>query len=279
MGPAAKIDPSLQWAFGEDGFEPLPPALPGDWRAEHPEDPQTYPTFELEEPNRPTPTRRTVVVMRIGAELQTRPSMPEIVAYLSSFFTLPVAIEQPAVLTETDLAPRTHAGGTQLHTGTILDALEPVVPDHAFALLAVTGRDLYPGPEWNFVFGMARLHARVGVFSLARYDPRFLGGVESPALALRRGLVVLSHEVGHMFGISHCVHYRCVMNGFNHLAELDRTPMHLCRVCLRKLHATTGLDPARRYVDLRARLAGFGLVDELPWLSAQLARAGEQPSQ
>lgn len=273
-GPIAKIDEDVRWAFAEDGFEPMPMPLPDDWLATHPEEPQSYPVFELQRPNRPTPTRRTLVVTRIGPEQQARPTTDEIVDYLAAFFTLPVVLERPVALEEADLSPRTGSGGMQLHTGSILDALEPVVPDHAFALLAVTARDLYPDPAWNFVFGMARLHARVGVFSLARYDPRFDGGVEAPALALRRGLIVLSHEVGHMFGISHCVHYRCVMNGFNNLLELDRTPMQLCRVCLRKLHATTGFDPAARYVAVRDRLTAVGLSDEVPWISARLASAG-----
>lgn len=274
VGPKAGIDPALRWAFAEDGFEPLQHPLPGDWLADHPEDPQSYPRFELDRPNRPTPARRTLVITRIGPEHDTRPTTAEIVDYLSAFFTLPVTVEKPVSLVESELVPRTGPGGMQLHAGTILDGLEPVVPDHAYALLAVTGRDLYPDPAWNFVFGMARLHARVGVFSLARYDPRFEGGVESPVLSLRRGLKVLSHEVGHMFGISHCVHYRCVMNGVNHLVELDRSPMQLCRVCLRKLHATTGLDPAKRYIAVRDRLAALGLHDEVPWITERLASAG-----
>ena len=33
--------------------------------------------------------------------------------------------------------------------------------------------DLYPEDDWNFVFGMASLRKRTGVFSLARYDEGF----------------------------------------------------------------------------------------------------------
>ena len=40
-----------------------------------------------------------------------------------------------------------------------------------------------------------------------------------------------------MFGISHCVHFHCRMNGSDSLEESDRSPMHLCPVCLRKLQS------------------------------------------
>jgi hypothetical protein len=47
-------------------------------------------------------------------------------------------------------------------------------------MIGVThGRPL-PGPGWNFVFGEARFHDRVGVYSFARYDPAFYGEPREP---------------------------------------------------------------------------------------------------
>lgn len=72
--------------------------------------------------------------------------------------------------------------------------------------------------DWNFVFGKASLVDRVGVFSFARYDPRFWGEEEQEgdaSLVLRRTLKVCVHEIGHMYGISHCVYFSCFMNGSN----------------------------------------------------------------
>jgi bacterioferritin len=37
--------------------------------------------------------------------------------------------------------------------------------------------------------------------------------------SLRRSCKVLAHEIGHMFGLSHCVFFHCLMNGSNSLAE------------------------------------------------------------
>ena len=111
--------------------------------------------------------------------------------------------------------------------------------------------DLYAGAGWNFVFGQARTKAWVGVFSFARYHPSWHG--EEPVdekevrkLVLRRAAKVLTHETDHIFGIRHCVHYHCNMNGANHLTEADASPMHLCPVCLRKMQHAVKFSPTAR---------------------------------
>ena len=105
-------------------------------------------------------------------------------------------------------------------------------------------RDLHAGDDWNCVFGQATLRECVGVDNFARYDPGFYGearGDDAQTLILRRNCKVLAHETGHMFGMVHCIYFRCLMNGASHLGEDDATPLHLCPVCLRKLHHAVGL--------------------------------------
>ncbi len=75
-----------------------------------------------------------------------------------------------------------------------------------------------------------------------------------------------------MFGMQHCVHYHCVVNGSNSLAESDRQPLHLCPVCLRKLQSSVGFDVARRYEALRGLYETFELRDEAEWTANQLRR-------
>ncbi len=77
---------------------------------------------------------------------------------------------------------------------------------------------------------------------------------------------VLTHETGHMFGLAHCVHFSCVMNGSNHLQESDRRPLHLCPVCLRKLQFSVGFDVVNRYRDLARFDEQAGFADEARWL-------------
>ena len=139
------------------------------------------------------------------------------------------------------------------------------MPDDAYARIAVTMTALYPDPSWNFVFGQASFRERVGVYSFARY------GNPGGELFLRRCIKVFAHETGHMFAILHCIHYQCVMNGSNHLGESDATPLQLCPVCLRKLHAAHPFDIRQRYRDLRDFFKEEKFEDEANWMRQRLA--------
>jgi archaemetzincin len=43
------------------------------------------------------------------------------------------------------------------------------------------------------------------------------------------------HEIGHMFAVTHCVYYRCLMNGYNNIEENYKNPLDFCPICLRKI--------------------------------------------
>lgn len=47
----------------------------------------------------------------------------------------------------------------------------------------------------------------------------------------------MAHEATHVFGLRHCIHFHCIMNGNNGDEE---HPLALCPICLRKLHAAVG---------------------------------------
>lgn len=50
-----------------------------------------------------------------------------------------------------------------------------------------------------------------------------------------RCLKTACHELCHVFGLTHCPYYECLMNGSNLLEEADRKPFMLCPICLRKI--------------------------------------------
>jgi archaemetzincin len=56
-----------------------------------------------------------------------------------------------------------------------------------------------------------------------------------------------SHELGHCFGIDHCVYYACVMQGSASIIEDTRQPPYLCPVDLAKVLQSTGTDAKQRY--------------------------------
>ena len=69
-----------------------------------------------------------------------------------------------------------------------------------------------------------------------------------------------------MYGLKHCIYYHCVVNGSNNMAESDAQPLHLCPVCLRKLHFATGFDLLQRYDDLHAFYQRADLEREAAWI-------------
>ena len=73
-----------------------------------------------------------------------------------------------------------------------------------------------------------------------------------------------------MFGLMHCIYFKCVLNGSNHLKESDLRPMHLCPVCLRKLQYSIGFDVIARYRDLYHFYKKTGFDDEAGWVGGRL---------
>ncbi|KAL2008301.1 hypothetical protein VTN00DRAFT_8283 [Thermoascus crustaceus] len=72
------------------------------------------------------------------------------------------------------------------------------------------------------------------------------------ALWLGRVCRTASHELGHCFGIEHCVYYACVMQGSASLSEDARQPPYLCPVDLAKILCATGMTASQRYLALLA---------------------------
>jgi len=93
------------------------------------------------------------------------------------------------------------------------------------------------------VFGIASIKDRTGVFSFARYDENFYadtGKETDPDLLFYRSCKVMLHEIGHMFGIRHCIYFDCYMNGSNNLEENDKRTFNACPCCIRKLQHNIG---------------------------------------
>jgi archaemetzincin len=51
--------------------------------------------------------------------------------------------------------------------------LEKIKPADAYCLIGVLMTDLYPILSWNYVFGLAQMDSKIGVFSFARYRDSF----------------------------------------------------------------------------------------------------------
>lgn len=257
-------------------FQPMPKPKPGDWLSQHHEPGQTFEEFVSSHPNRPDGIRYKLYLQPLDRFPEGgSPSLKLLDQFMQAFFCMNV--DTLAVLAQSKQSFRTRVNpytqNKQLLTGNVLATLQEQLPHNAFCLLGITLRDLYPSPAWNFVFGQASYTGRVGVFSFARYDPAFYyvaRGDGFRQLLLKRACKVLAHETGHMFGMHHCIYYSCLMNGSNHLAESDARPLHLCPICLRKLHYSIGFNPTDRYQQLCSFYQRVGFKDAATWLQNRL---------
>jgi len=265
-------------------FTAIPHPKPGDWLAVHRETGQTFEQFVKSKPNRPDKIRSKIYLQPLGEFGFTQsgdpptnqiPLVESLKEYAGAFFDMQVEVLPRLTLSGQAITTRINSltRNRQILTGDVLTILKGKLPADAFCVLAITMEDLYPDPSWNFVFGQASLRTRVGVYSFARYDPAFYGNKRTKdyqKILLRRSCKVLVHETGHMFGLTHCIYFKCVLNGSNHLKESDSRPMHLCPVCLRKLQHSIGFDVISRYTKLFRFYRKLELDDEARWIANRL---------
>jgi archaemetzincin len=298
IGVTAYLPPLLARALRPDpsAFDPIPSPEPGDWLAEHSERGETFQAYVDAKPLRPDETRRVICILPLGSfSRDQHEDLERLRAFVAAFFSLETRALEELSLERAradgfTITERRHFGSRQILTGDILALLRKKLARDAFAVVAVTHEDLYPADDWNFVFGQASLRHRVGVYSLARFGPEEAAGkarsgreddgkssdraLEDDAArrkTLRRAAQVLVHETGHIFGLLHCVWFRCVLNGSNSLPESDTQPLSLCPVCLRKLQWNIGFDVADRYEKVSRALDELGLAAEAEWTRKRAA--------
>jgi archaemetzincin len=255
--------------------------LPGEWRATVIQPAQSFSQYAQSSPVQPTPNRNTIYVQPIGTFSETQRRIVDLSSeFLGLYFSCPITV-LPAVGDE-DVPPearRIHAGTKEeqylapwIHS----TFLKSQLPENAVALIALTATDLWPGKNWNFVFGQASLADRVGVWSMARFGDPDLSDADYLE-CLRRTLKTATHETGHMFSMQHCVYFECNMAGSGSLVESDKKPLYLCPECLAKLHWSTHPDPATRLAALAEFCRDHGLHSEYVYYKQAQERLASRP--
>ena len=90
-------------------------------------------------------------------------------------------------------------------------------------------------PGLNFVFGLSDPENGVAVVSLHR----FLGKnkvTQSDCRAFERTLKTAVHELGHLYGLSHCKDQKCAMFFSFNVADTDYKQKQFCGRCAEKLN-------------------------------------------
>lgn len=217
--------------------EKLPIPKDGDWLKEHKESEQTFEQYIATKPVTISDKRKVIYLQPIGIFSSMEEKMLKLTAeYTGYFFGLRTVLLE---LIAADHFPRdkkrTLFETEQLDASYIIQTILPdKIPSDGIVIMGLTASDLYPYPDWNYVFGLASYSKRTAVTSMFRFeDYDFRDGNYS--LCLNRLIKTATHEIGHMFTLPHCVNAECLMNGANHLVELDGQRNALCSLCLAKL--------------------------------------------
>ncbi|MEZ0181800.1 archaemetzincin family Zn-dependent metalloprotease [Flavobacterium oncorhynchi] len=241
----------------------------GDWLFSHKEKGQSFEQFVRTKHVVPTKEEDIIYLKPIGKFNSSQLKQIELVRqYLQIFFQLETKVLETV---SNDIIPN-HArrigdvGQEQFLAGYILtDVLKEESPDKRIALMAITEKDLYPKPEWNYVFGLASYRDKIAVSSIYRMQKE-----ADFNLCLDRLLKICSHEIGHMFGLHHCIEVNCVMNGTNSMIETDRHSIRLCSLCQRKLYSGFQYDNVKRLNELEKYFRENNLVEGLQLIRKDL---------
>ena len=104
-------------------------------------------------------------------------------------------------------------------------------PDDNTKVLAICDFDAY-SDELNFVFGEAHFGGRVAAIYLPRLREEFyVRKSDTNKLFKQRVIKEAVHELGHVFGLTHCEKSKCVMHFSNSLQDTDFKDHKFCERC------------------------------------------------
>lgn len=242
-----------------------------DWMRSNPNDPSaTFDRFLKFEPKGLSSDKTTIYIQTLGSLTpEHAKTLSEVREFLHAFYQMPVEIKR-SVGTQGIPSRRGQLDADAINASILHKQREQ--QKDAAAIIGVTESDLF-ARAYSFVFGHSSDTDRVNIWSMNRF-----GDSSNPAelkTILRRSLRISAHELGHSFTMHHCKSNRCLMNGYNHLRDLDQAPLEMCSECLAKLFWMIGVRTPKqlkkRYENLIAFGEKNGLAEEVRTWKARLS--------
>ena len=101
-------------------------------------------------------------------------------------------------------------------------------------IIMLTDVDIFV-PALTFIFGEAQLNGKHSILSVCRLHEEFYSGISNENLLLERTIKEALHELGHCYGLRHCIDWDCVMHSSNGIEEVDIKGSTFCRKCISKV--------------------------------------------
>jgi archaemetzincin len=159
-----------------------------------------------------------------GVELR-RPLVEDIVVHVSRRLRVPCHLDPSPWAND----PVRLSGREQVDADLLLAALGGT-PVPGTVQVGITGLDIGL-PIFTFVFGRALRGGNAAVVSLARLAPEHYGFPSDPELTVRRAVVEIVHELGHVAGLGHCDDFGCIMHFAPNVESIDVRGLDFCPTC------------------------------------------------
>lgn len=101
-------------------------------------------------------------------------------------------------------------------------------------IILLTDVDIFV-PVLTFIFGEAQLNGKHAILSVCRLHEEFYSGISNKNLLLERTIKEVLHELGHCYGLRHCIDWDCVMHSSPGIEEVDIKGNTFCRKCISKV--------------------------------------------
>jgi len=101
-------------------------------------------------------------------------------------------------------------------------------------IILLTDVDIFV-PVLTFIFGEAQLNGKHSILSVCRLHEEFYSGITNEKLLLERTIKEALHELGHCYGLRHCVDWDCVMHSSPGIEEVDIKGGTFCRNCVSQI--------------------------------------------
>jgi archaemetzincin len=112
----------------------------------------------------------------------------------------------------------------------ILKAIKERAPEGFSRIVGLLRVDLFI-PILTYIFGQAYLEGNIAIASLYRLRNELYGLKADNDLLLERFSKVVIHELGHSYGLIHCLDPVCIMRSSTYVEDIDQKENRLCKHC------------------------------------------------
>jgi archaemetzincin len=121
----------------------------------------------------------------------------------------------------------------QYYSTQLISLALPHTEEYNGKIILLTEYDLYV-PVLTFIFGEAQLRGKHCIVSICRLHEEFYSGISDDELLYKRTMKEILHELGHTFGLIHCLDWDCVMHASLEIEEIDIKGNLYCKNCSKK---------------------------------------------